>query len=241
MRMTIPAPDRVAGPRWPAAAAAVLAAALNCSFLLAALTHPLPGAGGGFISGLELPGQPWAWLYRACDVAGGVATVVAALLTALALTGRRRAALACAVLGVAGLASVTDGLTTMRCAPGRAAVCAGDTLAPGAVWRELLAPHTVSGLLGLISTVAGFILLGEALSTNQRRWAALLITNGVLVSVSALGDAALMLRGADVGSCERVRTVLTSAAFLVLACWHLNGRPNRDAHADTNHALTAAT
>jgi len=207
------------------AGAAVLAALCYSSFLLS----PLTGADStrrGFISELEAAGQPWSWLYRLSDVVAGLAMLATAASMWSLLARLPRARWACALLATAGLGSVVDGASNMRCEVTATASCAVAHTAGGLV-GELSAVHTDSGLANLIGIAGGAVLLGVLARPCWPVFGPLSLGLGLCVAATALLDLALLLAGADIGSAERLRTLLSSGWLLLIGGWLPVGGPAR--------------
>jgi hypothetical protein len=193
----------------------MLAALCYSSFLLAPVLRP-GLADRGFISELESPGQPFGWLFRLTDVVAGLAVLV---LTA-ALGRRRRlhrsGRVGMLLLALTGLASVLDGASSMRCDPLRNAACAQSEQSVAGLLGQLEALHSDTGLVGFAGAAAGAILIGAASYDRRPFWAIAQLSVGVLIAGCGLVDLLLLLVGRDLGGVERVRTLATSAWFLLL-------------------------
>lgn len=206
------------------AGAAVLAALSYSSFLLSPLTRS-GSARRGFISELELAGQPWSWLYRLSDVLAGLAM----LLTAAALwwlptpAVRRRGA--CVLLALAGLGSMVDGASSMRCEATATSPCAVASTT-GGLLGELGAVHTDSGLAGLAGIAGGAVLLGLVSEPRWPVFGRLSLGLGLCVAATGLLDLALLLANADIGLVERVRTLLSSGWLLLVGGWLVGAGPS---------------
>jgi hypothetical membrane protein len=195
--------------------AAVIAAVSYSSFLASPWTHGSGSAGRGFISELEAPGQPYAWLYRSSDVLAGIGILIAAWAVSRLVAGRRWSAAAIVLLTLTGASSVLDGATSMRCDPGTSVRCAhGERTASGLI-SQLTALHTDSGLLGFAASAAGAIILGAVLADHWRGWGRLQIALGVSIAGCGIADLFLLLTGGGIGSTERARVLLTSGWLLV--------------------------
>ncbi|HEY5357586.1 MAG TPA: DUF998 domain-containing protein [Streptosporangiaceae bacterium] len=127
--------------------AAIVAAVSYSSFLLSPWTHPSGAASRGFISELEAPGQPYAWLYRSSDVLAGAGILVAAWAVGQLIRGRHWSAPAVALLALTGVSSIVDAATSMRCDPAASARCAHSEHTAAGLIGQLTALHTDSGLL----------------------------------------------------------------------------------------------
>jgi Protein of unknown function (DUF998) len=202
-----------------AAATALFAAIAYSAFLLSPLTQPAGTRRVEFISELEVAGHPWSWLYRLADVGAGLAIVVTAAAVQAVLGRRPGAGLGCALLGLAGAASVIDGFTSMRCDASTGSSCTVAEHTAGGLVSELTVLHTDSGLSGLLGVATAAVLLGRVLVARWAAWGRLSIAFGIAVASTGLLDLALLLLGADVGTAERTRTLLTSCWLVLLSGW----------------------
>ncbi len=212
--------DRLPGPGravlWIGAISAIVAALSYSSFLLSHWTDAASSASSGFVSELEDPGQPFAWLYRTSDVLSGVGILVAAWAMWRLVAGRRWAATGVGLFALTGASSVLDALTSMQCDPNTSAQCArGEHTALGLI-GQLLALHTETGLLGFIGSAAGAAVLGAAVATRWPGWGRLQIAFGIAMASCGLSDIILLLLSSSIGTTERIRVLLTSGWFLVL-------------------------
>jgi hypothetical protein len=193
----------------------VVAAICYSSFLLSPLTGG-PSGQRGFVSELEAPGTPYAWLYRGSDVAAGLSIVLLAFTLTRWLPRRRQTDLGLLLLALVGLSSILDGATTMRCDPATDAACAHGESSVGGLVSQLSTVHTDTGLIGFFGAAAGAILLG-AVSWHQRRLSSTAqLAAGVAIAGCGLLDLVLLLTRRDLGSVERLRILLSSAWFLLL-------------------------
>jgi Protein of unknown function (DUF998) len=222
--MTGPSARPRPGPRRSArigGIAAVIAAASYSSFLISPWTHSPGSASRGFISELEAPGQPYAWLYRSSDVLAGIGILIAAWAVSQLVAGRRWSAAAVALLALTGVGSVLDGATSMRCDPGTSARCAHGEHTAGGLVSQLTALHTDSGLLGFAASAAGAIILGAVLADRWPSWGRLQIALGVSIAGCGLADLLLLLSSSSIGSTERARILLTSGWLLAVGLFLL--------------------
>ncbi len=222
------------GPARAGAACAFLAAATYSAFLLERWTHPRFPADHAFISQLELPGQPWSWLYRSSDVISGVAMVLAAVVLWRTLRGGtsagRRVLVGTGSFLVAGLASAADGATAMRCTATASRPCDVSIQAPRALLAQLGDLHADSGVLGLLGAAAAAVLLGSVMVGQAPVLARISIVTGTCIASAGLLDVALLMTGADIGLAERARVLLTSIWLGTVGIWlllhpHGNRRP----------------
>ncbi|MBV9821734.1 MAG: DUF998 domain-containing protein [Actinobacteria bacterium] len=197
-------------------AAAALAALCYSSFLLAPVLRPGVSA-RGFVSELELAGQPYAWFFRLTDVIAGLGVLL--LVGCLrASIGRRRQEIAGrALLALTGAASILDGVSSMGCDPLADPGCARSEQSVGGLLGQLAALHSDTGLVGFAGAAAGAILLGAAWYDRRPSLGLAQILLGVLIAGCGLADMALLLTGRDLGQVERVRTLATSLWFVLLA------------------------
>lgn len=201
---------------------ALFAGIANSAFLLSPLTRPAGSRRAEFISELEVAGHPWSWLYRLADVGAGLAIVVTAVAVRAVVGRRPGTGLGCALLGLAGIASVIDGATSMRCNASAGGSCTVAEHTAGGLLSELSVLHTDSGLAGLLGVAAAAVLLGRVLVAQWPVLGRLSIAFGIAVASTGLLDVALLLLGADVGTAERSRTLLTSGWLVLLSGWLLN-------------------
>ena len=220
--MLISPPRHVSRPAGPGratlyigAVSAVIAAVSYSSFLLSPWTHAASSAGGGFISELEDPGQPFAWLYRASDVSAGVGVLVAAWVVRRLVAGRWAAG-GTALLALAGGSSVLDAATSMQCDPGTSARCARDEHTPLGLLGQLLYLHTDSGLLGFVAAAAGAAVLGAAMAGRWPPWGRLQIALGIGIASCGLAELIVLLLAGSIGTAVRVQVLLTSGWFLAI-------------------------
>jgi Protein of unknown function (DUF998) len=198
---------------------ALFAAIAYSAFLISPLTQPAAARRVEFISELEVAGQPWSWLYRLADVGAGLAIVGTAAAVRAALGRRPGTGLGCGLLGLAGIASVIDGITSMRCDAAAGSSCTVAEHTAGGLLSELTVLHTDSGLGGLLGVAAAAVLLGRVLVTRWPSWGRLSVAFGIAVASTGLLDVVLLLLGTDVGIAERARTLLTSGWLVLLCGW----------------------
>jgi hypothetical protein len=198
---------------------ALFAGLAYSAFLLSPLTGPPGTRRVEFISELEVAGHPWSWLYRLADVGAGLAIVVTAAAVRVALGRRPGADLGCALLGLAGAASVIDGVTSMRCDALAGSSCTVAQHTAGGLLSELAVLHTDSGLIGLLGVAAAAVLLGRVLVAQWPAWGRVSMAFGIAVAITGLLDLALLLLGADVGAAERIRALLSSGWLVLLCGW----------------------
>lgn len=201
--------------------AAIIAAACYSSFLLSPWTHAASAASNGFISELEDPGQPFAWLYRTSDVLAGLGVLVAAWALRRRVGGRWPAA-GVALLALTGGSSVLDAATSMQCDPGTSTRCAHGEHTVSGLIGQLLALHVDSGLLGFLGAAAGAAVLGAALAGRRPGWGRLQLALGIGVACCGLADLVLLLMSSSIGTTERARVLLTSGWFLAVGLFLLS-------------------
>jgi hypothetical protein len=206
---------------WIGGIAAIIAAACYSSFLLSPWTHAARSAGDGFISELEAPGQPFAWLYRTSDILAGLGVIAAAWAVHRLIAGRRWSVIAVVLLALAGASSMLDAATSMQCDPNTSARCAqGEHTALGLL-SQLVNLHTDSGLLGFIGGAAGASVLGVVVAGRWTGWGRLQIAIGIGIASCGLADIILLMVSDSIGLTERIRVLLTSGWFLVIGLFLL--------------------
>ena len=209
--------------RWVGALAAVVAAVSYSSFLAERWTHSTLSGSRAFISSLEAAGQPWAWAYRVSDVVAGLAMALLAVVLWHRF-GRDRVSLAAAVLlAAAGLSSVIDGATSMRCSGTIDAACAAAERNPSGMLAQLGDLHVDSGVGGLVGVCGAAILFGAGLrgSVARDRMGRCWVVLGAVVGLSGLADVVVLLTGGDIGTVERFRTLVSSLWLLAVGGWLL--------------------
>ncbi len=217
---------------WIGGISAIIAALSYSSFLLSPWTDAASSTSNGFVSELEDPGQPFAWLYRSSDVLAGVGILIAAWALWRLVAGRRWAAIGVALLALAGASSALDAVSSMQCDPNTSAQCAqGEHTAFGLI-GQLLALHTDSGLLGFIGSAAGAAVLGVAVAGRWPVWGRLQVALGIAMASCGLADIILLLLSSSIGTTERTRVLLTSGWFLVIGLFLAVRAAQRDALAD---------
>lgn len=215
-----PAPASRVG-TWIGGIAAIIAAACYSSFLLSPWTHAARSAGNGFISELEAPGQPFAWLYRTSDVLAGLGVIVAAWAIRRFIAGRRWSVTAVVLFTLTGASSILDAATSMQCDPNTSARCAQGEHTPFGLIGQLVSLHTDSGLLGFIGGAAGASVLGAVIAGRWPGWGRLQTVLGVGIASCGLADVILLLASSSIGWTERIRVLLTSGWFLVIGLFLL--------------------
>jgi len=206
-------------------AAAIIAALCYSSFLLSPWLDPGSPAANGFVSELEDPGQPFAWLYRTSDVVAGLGILVAAWAVWPLVAGRRWAKAGVALLALTGIGSLLDPAASMQCDPSVSASCAQAEHTAVGLLRQLLVLHTDSGLLGFAGSAAGAAVLGLVLAGRWPFWGRLQVALGIAMASCGLADIVLLLVGASIGTAERVRILLTSGWFASIGFFLLTQRP----------------
>lgn len=204
--------------------AAIIAAVCYSSFLLSPWTSPAAPAGNGFISELEDPGQPFAWLYRASDVVAGLGVLVAAWALYRLIGGRRGSAVAAGLLALTGVSSILDAATSMQCDPNTSARCARGEHTAFGLLGQLAAVHTDTGLLGFIGSALGAVVVGAVLGRRWTSWGRLSIAAGISIASCGLADLILLLMSGSIGTTERARVLLTSAWFVLIGLFLLRPR-----------------
>jgi hypothetical membrane protein len=201
---------------WIGSISAIIAAVCYSSFLLSPWTDAASSASGGFVSELEDPGQPFAWLYRTSDVLAGVGILIAACVLWRLVAARRWAVTGVALFALTGASSVLDAVTSMQCDPNTSAQCAQNEHTTLGLISQLLALHTDSGLLGFVGSAVGAAVLGVAVAGRWPLWGRLQIALGIGMASCGLADLILLLLSSSIGTTERTRVLLTSAWFLIV-------------------------
>jgi hypothetical protein len=154
--------------------AGVLAAALNCVFLLARPLGSTLSPVGSFVSELSVPGQPAAVVFRVADLLGGLLLIGFAVGARQGSAGRARAGRATerdrrersagraragwwGVVAV-GLLSLVDAAWPMRCTPSTDAACAAAERSAG-LPGALLDVHSLAGIASVLAAVAAMLLI----------------------------------------------------------------------------------
>lgn len=126
---------------------------------------------GAYLSVLEVPGRPHAWVFVACDLAAGALAVLAGLLV-------RRHRLA-AGLVVFGIGNVLEASIPIK------ASCVGSVAACGVGPAQVLSPHDLAGLV----SIAG-LMLALWSAHDRGRWMhvviGLWVASGLFLGVSLL-------------------------------------------------------
>jgi hypothetical protein len=226
---------------WIGSIAAIVAALCYSSFLLSPWTDAASTASSGFVSELEDPGQPFAWLYRTSDVLAGVGILVAAWALWRLVAGRRWAATGVALLVLTGVGSVLDAATSMQCDPGASAQCAQNEHTAFGLISQLLALHTDSGLLGFVGSAAGAAVVGVAVVRRWPLWGRLQVALGIAMASCGLVDIILLLLSSSIGTTERSRVLLTSGWFLVVGLLLGARTRSRAVRSRMDRAVTSGT
>ena len=223
-------PDTAIGGRWLGAVAAFVAAVSYSSFLAERWTHSTLSGSRAFISSLEAAGQPWAWAYRLSDVVAGVAMTLVAVVLWRRFGRGRTSVTAAVLLAVAGVSSVIDGATSMRCSGTIDAACAAAERNPTGMLSQLGDLHVDSGVGGLVGVCGAAILFGAGLrgSVARDRMGRCWVLLGALVGLSGLADVVVLLAGGDIGIVERFRTLTSSLWLVAVGGWLLvsSSRPD---------------
>ncbi|MEP7088896.1 MAG: DUF998 domain-containing protein [Nocardioidaceae bacterium] len=187
------------------------------SFVLSAWAgSPLP-VSRGYVSELEAVGQPHRDVFRWADVLSGAGLVVVALIVAVHLVARRHGGLVgCAMLALAGFASLLDAANSMSCVPSIDAFCRAQQDTASGLVRQVIAPHTISSLLGFLAAAGAMLLVGTALTTTRPWFSRLSITCSVLTGLLGLGDGVLIVTDGAVGLTERGRIMVFSVWLLAV-------------------------
>ena len=149
---------------------ALFAGLAYSAFLLSPLTQPAGTRQVEFISELEVAGHPWSWLYRLADVGAGLAMVITAVAVRELLGRRPGTGTGSTFLAMAGIASVIDGATSMRCDVSSGGACAVAEHTAGGLLSELSVLHTDSGVAGLLARPPRPCCWAESWSRDRRCW-----------------------------------------------------------------------
>ena len=198
------------------AALGVLAALLDCAFLLQGLSRsPLPWT-DSFISELESPGQPDSGFFRAASLLAGAATVLFAVGLYRRLPPGRLALGGAWALAAYGIFGVTAALLPMSCTPTVDLVCRRLDDQGDLEWTHEL--HDTVSTLAVVAVLASLALLGLHLRRHPtwRRVGRVGVVGCVVLSlwsiVVAVTSAAYL---PGLGLAQRIQ-VLGAAAWLVV-------------------------
>lgn len=227
--------------------AAFVAAATYSAFLLAPQAGSRLPVSTSFPSELEAIGQPDAGWFRLADGVSGVLIVLALVgLYRLEAFGQRRRrgtltpSLGALAMGLAGIASVTDAVTTMGCAPSSDPACRARDATVNGLLGQTLEAHTLSGLVGFVGASLGMVLLGFGLRPHARVWGTASVVVGFVLAGIGLVDLGLLLAHGPFGIAERARDCAVSVWLVGLGAYLLLlGRRSRASAADRQTARAA--
>ncbi len=200
-------------------AAAVLGAVTYSAFLFASFGPSRLPVATSFPSELEATGQPDSGWFRLADAVSGVLIILTIVgVYRLGEVSRRRWP-GGVLLAAAGAASVTDGATTMACAPSLSAACrARDDTVTGLLGQTLEA-HTLSGLVGFLGAAGGMVLLGLMVRERAMAWGTASIATGIVLAGVGLVDMGLLVAHGPFGLAERARALVVSVWLLGVAAF----------------------
>jgi len=200
-------------PGWSAPALFVIAAVAGLAYLswpLGYLVNPFV-VGHGLASDLEVPGQPFGWVFVLLDIVSGV------LMVAIALRGGRRRSRFVPgglLLGYAvfGLSSVLSAAVPLSCGTGRAALLACGTTTSTYGLHDVL---SVVGYLAFFVSLAGLV-RRRRITPTARATPIALMALGAAWSASGLAFMAVTLAHGPEVTVQHVLLALTSLAIAVV-------------------------
>jgi Protein of unknown function (DUF998) len=187
---------------------------------------------GGLASDLEVPGQPFAWLFVGFDIASGTLMVVVSIL--LWRSSARRL-LVVSILGYAlfGLASIISAAMPLSCGSGRAALLACGTSPNSYGFHDAI---SVVGYFAFFVSVISAVVLSWLAPVRWRlRLAAVAV--GLLWSISGVTFLVLALAGSSEVGCQHVLLAATSAAIALFPFVATSQRQPRRATFVTGESL----
>ena len=202
-------------------AAAIIAALTYSAFLIGPLWQSRLRIADSFPSELEAAGQPHAMWFRLADAVSGI-LVVASVYAAYRLCDLGLGWVGAACIAAVGLASITDALTTMGCAPSLSYACRAKDTTVNGLLSQALEAHTLSGFVGFAGAVVGMVLVGLDLRSRWRSWARASRTLGLVLAAVALADLVLLVTDGPFGYVERARDVVVSLWLVGLAALALS-------------------
>jgi hypothetical protein len=161
----------------------------------------------GLASDLEVPGQPYSWLFILLDIVSGVLMLVLSV-AAWRASRRRRAPKRTGGLvgyGVFGLSTILSAAVPLSCGSGQAALLACGTNADTYGWHDLL---SVVGYLALFFSLAGA--MARSYRGFGRVVGALVIAVGLLWCVSGIGFLVITLTHLAEVTAQHVLLLLTT-------------------------------
>ena len=199
---------------WSAPALFVIAAVAGLAYLswpLGYLVNPFV-AGHGLASDLEVPGQPFGWVFVLLDIVSGVLMVAIRAPRA----GRRRSRFVPGglLLGYAvfGLSSVLSAAVPLSCGTGRAALLACGTTTSTYGLHDVL---SVVGYLAFFVSLAG-VVRRRRITPTARATLIALMALGAAWSASGLAFMAVTLAHGPEVTVQHVLLALTSLAIAVV-------------------------
>lgn len=204
--------------RLAGAVAAVVGALAYSSFLLGPAVHSTLSVTTSFPSELEAAGQPYADFFRLTDIVSGLLIVAVAWVLYRLLPRERSLSQGCLLIAAMGAASVSDGATTMGCAPSLNAAChARDETIIGLL-SQTFESHTLSGLAGFLGGAGGMLLIGLALrrasAASSMRWGTASRNLSFVLGAVGLIDLVLLAVHHWFGLAERARPLIVSLWLL---------------------------
>ena len=192
-------------------ACGVLAGLAYLSWPLGYVVNPSV-VGGGLASDLEVPGQPFAWLFISLDIVSGALMVLVA--GAIWARSARRPSVIATLLGYAvfGLSSAVSAAVPLSCGIGRAELLACGTEASSYGLHDAV---SVVGYLALFVALVGVLGRSREALGGRSLWATTLGIS-VLWSASGLVFLGLTVAGLPEVACQHVLLVATSAAIALL-------------------------
>ncbi len=200
------------------AVAGVVGALAYSSFLLGPAVHSKLSATTSFPSELEAAGQPYADFFRLTDIVSGLLIVVVAWALYRLLPRDRSLSLGCLLTAAMGAASVSDGATTMGCAPSLSAACHARDQTITGLLSQTFESHTLSGLAGFLGGAGGMLLIGLALrrslAASSIRWGTASRNVSFVLGAVGLIDLVLLAVHTWFGLAERARPLIVSLWLL---------------------------
>lgn len=194
----------------------LLAAVLQCAFLLQGLSGSRLSVVHSLVSELEARDQPDSGFFRLASLLAGVAAVLFAAALRRRLPAGWAGSAGCRAIALFGLGSIADAAMPLDCAPSAEPVCRSLEEHGPLSWPHQA--HTWSSVLGICAVIASLWLFGRHLH-GRPQWrataAAGRIGFGWLAGYSATVGVMALRYTAGVGLAQRVQ-ILAFAAWLVL-------------------------
>jgi hypothetical membrane protein len=194
----------------------VLTAVAASSFVFSAWAHSSLPVTRSYVSELEGAGQPYQVLFRLSDVLSGVGLIMVALLVLGLLTKGTRSLAGCALLAVAGVASLCDAANPMSCIPSIDAACRAEQDTTSGLIRQVVEPHTTSSMVGFCATGGAMLLFGVAAASTDPVFSRLSVACAIVTGALGIADVVLILTQGLVGLSERGRILVFSLWLLAL-------------------------